>query len=447
MSGPRIGSLFSGYGGIDLGLRELWPDARTVWTSDIKPGAIKVLEHRFPDAPNLGDITTIDWSTVEPVDIITGGSPCQDLSHAGKRAGMKPGTRSGLWASMCDAIETLRPSLVIWENVRGALSAEAITGDVESCGFCMADRDGQPMRALGRVLGDLADIGYDAAWVGLRAADVGACHGRFRVFVLAWPTNSTDIGRAWARTSWAGRNGLEDGSHDAVALLRSPCEQEDGGGPLHPDDAKVRGQTLRLTGQILAMTGDLLPTPAVNDMGKAYTPDEWDDWTAVQKAKHGNGNGHGKSLEIEAARLSLLPTTSVADSLGGHERRGGDRGEELLLNGIAKEMGRAVDSLEALHASVYAPAIRRHEQAFGALAPMPTEPTGRKGANRLSPAFTEWMMGLPDGWVTDVPGVTRTEALSMCGDGVVPQQCATAVRWLLDVRDNSTTPTLKETHK
>lgn len=57
------------------------------------------------------------------------------------------------------------------------------------------------------------------------------------------------------------------------------------------------------------------------------------------------------------------------------------------------------------------------------------------------------MMGLPDGWITDVPGITRTEALKLCGNGVVPQQCAEAVRWLLDVRANSTTPTLKETHK
>lgn len=78
----------------------------------------------------------------------------------------------------------------------------------------------------------------------------------------------------------------------------------------------------------------------------------------------------------------------------------------------------------------YAVAIARWESATR-LAPAPTEPTGRGGAHRLSPRFTEWMMGLPDGWVTSVPGLTRNEALKLCGNGVVPQQAEPAVRYLL----------------
>lgn len=185
MSGPTIGELFAGYGGASLALESIWPDARTAWVSDIEAGPRKVLAHRFPDAPNLGDITKIDWANVEPVDIITGGSPCQDLSQVGRRVGMKAGTRSGLWASMLEGIDTLRPSLVIWENVEGAYSAEA-DSEVEPCAGCVGDGTGRPpLRALGRVLGDLANVGYDAQWMGLRAADVGAPHGRFRVFVVA----------------------------------------------------------------------------------------------------------------------------------------------------------------------------------------------------------------------------------------------------------------------
>src|SRR5699024_5104408 len=122
----------------------------------------------------------------------TGGFPCQDVSHAGKRAGLGAGTRTGLWANMLQAIDTLRPRLVVAENVRGLLSARA-DSDVEPCPWCMGDDlSGGPMRALGAVLADLADIGYDAAWTGLRAADVGAPHGRFRVFILAWPAEDTD---------------------------------------------------------------------------------------------------------------------------------------------------------------------------------------------------------------------------------------------------------------
>jgi DNA (cytosine-5)-methyltransferase 1 len=81
----------------------------------------------------------------------------------------------------------------------------------------------------------------------------------------------------------------------------------------------------------------LLPTPAVNDMGEGKTVEHWDEWTATMQAKHGNGNGHGKSLAIEAQRL--LPTPSVADGMGGHLTRSGARSGELLLPGVAKSIG------------------------------------------------------------------------------------------------------------
>ena len=180
-----IGSLFSGFGGLDMAAEEVF-GATTAWVSDIDPGACKVLAHRFPHAPNLGDITTINWADVAPVDIIVGGSPCQDLSTAGRRAGMTGGTRSNLWVQMREAIATIRPRFVIWENVRGAYSAAAASAMESDEGLLGDHPAGQPaLRALGRVLGDLAELGYDARWRGLRAADVGACHGRFRVFVLA----------------------------------------------------------------------------------------------------------------------------------------------------------------------------------------------------------------------------------------------------------------------
>lgn len=110
-----IGSLFTGYGGLDMGVAMAAdPSARVAWTSDVEPGPCKLAEVRWPDTPNLGDITQINWADVEPVDIICGGSPCQDLSLAGKRAGMATGTRSGLWESMAAAVETIRPRLVVW---------------------------------------------------------------------------------------------------------------------------------------------------------------------------------------------------------------------------------------------------------------------------------------------------------------------------------------------
>ena len=444
MSGPTVGSLFSGYGGAELGLQEIWPETRTAWVSDIESGPRKVLAHRHPDAPNLGDITAVDWTRVEPVDIITGGSPCQDLSHAGKRAGMKAGTRSGLWASMCDAIETLRPGMVIWENVRGAYSAAA-DSNVEPCPLCVGDEPGTVLRALGRVLGDLAEIRYDAIWTGLRAADVGACHGRFRVFVIAWPTDAErepghqwrvttprQTPRGWSSADDSGRGGEpaltgdllptvttqpETGNGHArnlgkeikslpttrstrggstteiFDLLPTPQAHDEKGGKTPEQVATMRAGGAGVKNLNEFVVNDLLPTPACNDMGKAYTPDQWDEWTATMQAKHGNGNGHGKSLEIEAARL---------DGFG-----------------------------------QYAPAIARWETVLGRPAPAPTEPTGRNGAARLSANFCEFMMGLPDGWVTDVPGVSRNEALKLCGNGIVPAQLAEAVRWCLEMREST----------
>jgi DNA (cytosine-5)-methyltransferase 1 len=132
-------------------------------------------------------VTKVDFSTVEQVDILTGGFPCQDLSLAGKRAGLEDGTRSGLWSEFARAIETIKPKLVVIENVRGLLSAKANNG-MEYSEEDLAVLKGQhPIRAMGAVLGDLADIGYDAKWAGVRASDAGAPHQRFRVFITAYP--------------------------------------------------------------------------------------------------------------------------------------------------------------------------------------------------------------------------------------------------------------------
>src|SRR5690606_5671077 len=102
VSAPTIGALFVGYGGLEMAVQEVL-GASPAWVSEIEPGPSRILAKRCPGVPNLGDVTAVDWADVELVDIITGGSPCQDLSHAGRRAGMRAGTRSGLWASMCDA--------------------------------------------------------------------------------------------------------------------------------------------------------------------------------------------------------------------------------------------------------------------------------------------------------------------------------------------------------
>lgn len=185
----KVGSLFSGYGGLDMAVCEAF-GAEVAWHSEIDEAPAKILEYHYPHIPNLGDITKIDWSEVEQVDIITGGSPCQDLSTAGRRAGMTDGTRSNLWVHMREAIAEIKPQYVVWENVRGALSATAASfSDMEPTNRQVGGDASVNLRALGRVCGDLADLGYNTEWETIRASDIGAPHHRARVFLLATLSN------------------------------------------------------------------------------------------------------------------------------------------------------------------------------------------------------------------------------------------------------------------
>lgn len=159
----RVGSLFSGIGGLDLGLERA--GMKVIWQSEIDPYASRVLAKHWPAVPNLGNIKEIDWSEVEHPDVICGGYPCQPFSLAGGRKGTED--ERHLWPYFADALRVLRPRFALMENVPGHLSM----------GF-------------GDVLGDLASIGYDAEWECVSAESVGAPHLRWRVFIVAYPRSS-----------------------------------------------------------------------------------------------------------------------------------------------------------------------------------------------------------------------------------------------------------------
>jgi len=179
MTAPlTVGSLFSGIGGFDLAAK--WMGWRTEWVSEIEPFACRTLATHFPDAPNLGDISTINFTTVKPVDVLVGGFPCQDISNAGEQAGIT-GSRSGLWFEYVRAIRELRPRYVVVENVAALAN-----------------------RGLSSVLGSLAEIGYDAEWNCFGADDVGAPHKRDRLWLLAYPQRDA---KSMANASSTGREG------------------------------------------------------------------------------------------------------------------------------------------------------------------------------------------------------------------------------------------------
>jgi len=161
-----VGSLFSGIGGLDLGLERAGMEVR--WQCELDGYCSRVLAKHWPGVPNLGDVTKVDWSHVERVDLICGGYPCQPFSLAGARRGHDDPRH--LWPHFADALRVLRPRFALLENVPGHFSL----------GF-------------GDVLGDLAELGYDCEWECIPAAAVGAPHLRYRIFVVAYePSGAVD---------------------------------------------------------------------------------------------------------------------------------------------------------------------------------------------------------------------------------------------------------------
>lgn len=160
MSTLTFGSLFAGIGGFDLGFERAGFECR--WQVEIDDYATKILEKHWPKVHRERDIRECNASNLERVDCIIGGFPCQDISYAGRGAGLA-GERSGLFFEAVRLVRELQPRAVVLENVAALLT-----------------------RGLDRVLGTLAEIGYDAQWHCIPAAAVGAPHIRDRVFVLAY---------------------------------------------------------------------------------------------------------------------------------------------------------------------------------------------------------------------------------------------------------------------
>jgi len=165
-------SLFAGIGGFDLGLERA--GMRVVAQVEIDPFCQKVLAKHWPDVPCYSDIRELTYERLEAdgiidVGIITGGFPCQDISHAGHQAGIGKGTRSGLWSEFARLIGEIRPRYAIVENVTALLA-------------------GDSGRWFGRVLGDLAQIGYDAEWHCIQPEFVGIPSYRDRVWICAYPS-------------------------------------------------------------------------------------------------------------------------------------------------------------------------------------------------------------------------------------------------------------------
>jgi len=409
----RVGSLFSGYGGLDMAV-----GGDVVWYSEIEPAACKVLAAHHPSVPNLGDIKKVDWSTVAPVDVITGGYPCQPFSQAGMRKGKED--ERHLWPYVKDAISALRPRLAVLENVRGHLSL-----------------------GLADVIADLASVGYDARWGLVRAADAGAPHSRARVFIVAHPHSEglqgPELGSAISR--WRSADGLASSSSGcdianapgsglqgptAGGSARARADQPAAGGALAADASSQRhGQrqdagVVGRVGSPSEVSGRETGTSRQEscDRGAADVDSTIADTSSGPRVQSAGQAAAGSARECEQ-----FGERSDSSGLAWHSDSEDDR-----ALGALSEQRQEPGGVGAVDWGQFGPAIERWELILGRRAASPSV-LGTNGKARLNPAFVEFMMGLPDGHVTG-HGLSSAQELKMLGNGVCPQQARLALQML-----------------
>lgn len=328
--------------------------------------AAQVMAARFPWAVNLHDITKADWAAIAAQWQI------DTLTAGFPCQGL---SNAGLRKGLADARSG------IWTNV--AQAVRVIRPRLVFLENVAAIRS----RGLGEVVAELAAIGYDARWTCVRAGDpaVGAPHPRDRWFLIAYPAAQDPDSAAW-RERWAAAPGQAEGGR----------ARADAGGRSGLPVAGTQGEL------------KYLPTPAARD------------W------KSGASNLLGRnSRPLKEVVVNLLSTPKASDGPhGGPNQR--DTSGRYYLPGQAVRLD---ERWIATDGTDYGPAIRRWEAVLGRPAPCPTEP-GLKTNRRLSPAFTEWLMGCAEGWVTSLD-LPRPQQLKILGNGVVTRQAIEGYRRLL----------------
>lgn len=154
----RVGSLCTGYGGLEMGLEAAFGEIDLRFVSDIDKNAAKLLAHHHADIPNLGDLTTVDWEQQDQIDVLTAGYPCQPFSLAGKREGTEDDR--AIFSFISDAVSVLRPRYLLFENVAGHLTLGGVG-----------------------VISELTRLRYDCRWGIIRASETGTAHQRKRLFI------------------------------------------------------------------------------------------------------------------------------------------------------------------------------------------------------------------------------------------------------------------------
>jgi DNA (cytosine-5)-methyltransferase 1 len=184
----RLLDLFSGIGGFSFAAEHLLGGFKTVQFVEREPFCQSVLLKHWPDVPIHDDITTFN-PAAGSADVVCGGFPCQDISTAGKQAGIKQGTRSGLFYELMRVVRLVRPQYVVLENVAAILA-----------------------NGLDTVLRELAEAGFDAEWACIPASAVGACHQRDRWWLVAYASRQQRNDRGFAHSAGSTRAAAQPGN-------------------------------------------------------------------------------------------------------------------------------------------------------------------------------------------------------------------------------------------
>lgn len=421
LRGAKSLELCAGIGGLALST-EYVTGAETTLVAEVHPEACKIMAKRFPRAHNLGDAKKIDWEQHrDETDVVSAGFPCQDISQAGTREGIK-GTRSGLWFDIAAGLWIMRPRHVFLENVAAIRT-----------------------RGLAVVLGSLHEMKYNAWWGILGADDVGACHIRKRWFCYAEPSQRL-------RTSSAATYGTYDPDtrtwrttqHDEIGDSKTCRHRFTKWGSMRdgelaeletPADASTATPALPT---VRAADGNRGPTL------KSTVHEGADDLVTVLykmfKRNPSVYEQHPEWLGTKPTIYFKTPTANLGSNGAAQDpdkRKDGNHGPTLDDEACFRTSVRPEDVWDkeapfspAEWWNEYLPAIRRWECLSQSAAPIPVI-RGPRGGVKVGPRFVEWMMGLPEGWATEVEGVSLNEQISRIGNGVMPLQSVTSFILLL----------------
>ncbi len=416
MTALRFLSVCSGMGGFDLGLERAGFECSA--QIEIDGNANAVLAQHWPAVPRLGDLTKVQGEDdrIGAIDLLVGGTPCQDLSVAGKRAGLA-GKRSGLFYSFARLITECAPKWVLFENVPGLLSSNG----------------GRDMAA---VVGALGERGYGWAYRILDAQYFGVAQRRRRVFLVGCAGGRTDLAaqvlfesESCGRDTPSRRAPREGITHSTAGSLTSS-----GRGVSRTGETRGQDPVIAVAETLGGGTGNrgwssdtdwmtFLPEVALalstkehfNDAQQTYIPDVYP--TVAAGAHPGGLNGQGAENSIIVPDVAPAITAKQAYGSGGPA---GDEAQNLVAIAFTertRDGERNVEAQEELAYAITNPGAGGRTQERRLMQGM--------AVRRLTPTECLRLQGFPDDWL-DIPGLSDSSKYRLAGNAV----CVPVVEWI-----------------